>query len=81
MAILKLYFPMKGKNTNFAASSQPVFTTPRMLNCRPREVIGKRARGGQRPGMVKAYNENLGGPVVAMCQVTTVELEKPNDSV
>ena len=67
-----MYFPMKGKNTNFAASTQPVFTTPVMLNCRPREVIGKRARGGQRPGLVRQYQEDLGGPVVAQCTVVTV---------
>lgn len=71
---IQFHFPMKGKNTNFAASTQPSFTSPRMLNVRPREVLGKRARGGQRPGLAKQFNECLGGPVVAMCQVTTVEV-------
>lgn len=71
---IKLFFPMRGKNTNFAASTQPQFTTPVMSNCRPREVIGKRARGGQRPGLVKQYHQDLGGPIVAQCSVTTVEV-------
>jgi hypothetical protein len=71
---LQFQFPMRGKNTNFASSTQPQFTSPRMMNVRPREVLGKRARGGQRPGLAKQYNESLGGPVVAICSVVTVEV-------
>ena len=73
-AHVQFHFPMRGKNTNFAASTQPQFTSPRMINVRPREVLGQRARGGQRGGFAKQYNEDLGGPVVAICQVTTVEV-------
>ena len=71
---IPFHFCMRGKNTNFAASTQPVFTSPRMMNVRPREVVGQRARGGQRPGLAKQYNENLGGPIVAICSVTTVKV-------
>ena len=78
---LILQYPMRGKNTNFAATTQPSFTSPRMNNARPRDVLEYRARGGQRPGWVKAYNQHMGYvdgvddvPVCAICQVTIVEL-------
>ena len=73
---MKLQFPMLGKNLNFAATTQPSFTSPRLTNVRPRDVMEYRARGGQRPGFAKAYNQLIGGasnlPIVAICQVTTV---------
>ena len=77
---LILQFPMMGKNTNFAATTQPSFTSPRMNNIRPRDVLEYRARGGQRPGWAKYYNQHPGYvaaanvPVAAICQVTIVEL-------
>jgi len=77
---LIMQYPMMGKNTNFAATTQPGFTSPRMNNARPRDVLTYRARGGQRPGWAKAYNQHMGYvvtgnvPVVAICQVTIVEL-------
>ena len=76
MAKKKLHFPMRGKNTNFAASTNPQFTSPLMLNVRPRDVLENRARGGQRPGFKKAYNQQIGGgdPVVAIGQVSVVEI-------
>jgi len=78
MATLILQFPMMGVNKNFAATTQPPFTSPRMNNSRPRDVLANRARGGQRPGYEKAYNQQIGGssdrPVIAICQVTTVKV-------
>jgi hypothetical protein len=78
---LKLQFPMKGKNTNFAATTQPSFTSPRMNRVVARDTLDYRARGGQEPGWAKAYNQHPGYvdgvndvPVVAIGQVTIVEL-------
>lgn len=77
---LILQYPMMGKSTNFAATTQPSFTSPRMNNARPRDVLEYRARGGQRPGFAKAYNQHMGYkaagnvPVCAITQVTIVEL-------
>lgn len=77
---LILQYPMRGKNTNFAATTQPSFTSPRINNARPRDVLEYRARGGQRDGWAKAYNQHMGYvvtgniPVVVICQVTIVEL-------
>ena len=77
MPQLKLSFPMAGVNLNYAASTQPPDTSPRMNNVRPREVLENRVRGGQRPGLEKQYGQQLGAgkPVVAICQVTTIEVE------
>jgi len=75
-----LQFPMMGKNTNFAATTQPSFTSPRMNRVVARDVLEYRARGGQEPGWAKAYNQHPGYvvtgnmPIVAICQVTTVTL-------
>lgn len=77
MRTIILQFPMMGKNVNFAATTQPGFTSPRMNNVRPRDVLEHRARGGQRPVFKKMYNAQLGGgvaPVIAICEVTTVEV-------
>jgi len=77
---LVLQYPMMGKNVNFAATTQPSFTSPRMINARPRDVLEYRARGGQRPGWAKAYNQHPGYvvtgnmPVVCITQVTIVSL-------
>ena len=77
---LVLQYPMMGKNVNFAATTQPGFTSPRMSNARPRDVLEYRARGGQRPGFAKAYNQHMGYvvtgnmPVVCITQVNIVSL-------
>ena len=77
---LILQFPMRGKNTNFAATTQPGFTSPRMNRVVARDVLEYRARGGQEPGWKKAYNQHMGYksggnlPCVAICQVTIVAL-------
>ena len=72
MAYKKLLPPLQGKNVNWSASSQPTFTSPDMLNVRPRSVLNQKAVIGQRPAIVKAYSTQLGSgsPVVAMAQVS-----------
>jgi hypothetical protein len=76
MAKDRLQFPMLGKNLNFAARTQPPFTSPDMNNVRAFDVLAGRARGGQRPGFVKVFTQDIGNgtPVVALDQITTVEL-------
>lgn len=82
MATKKLQFPYEGVNINFAASTQPEFTSPYLNNVRPFDVLESRARGGQRPGMRKVFEQCLGDadddgspqPIVAICSVTTVEV-------
>ncbi len=79
MANFRLTFPIKGINKSRIPEDQPEATSPDMNNVRPFDVLDERIRGGQRPGMVKRYSEvvsqyTLGGPVVAMCEVSITEL-------
>lgn len=71
----EVLFPIKGKHTGFPASKQPQLTSPDLNNVRPYEVLGKRARGGQRPGLKKLYSQQIGGaaaPVVWVGSITVV---------
>lgn len=76
MANLELPFPYKGKNENWSASRQPPLTSPDLNNVRVYDVLGNRARGGQRPGLKKWGNGTQIGateqPVVAICTVAAV---------
>jgi len=73
---MKLPFPSKGIFKGRAACEQPMITTPDMDNVRLYDVLGNRARGGQRPGLDKLYSQRIGGgvmPIVAICSVTVVD--------
>lgn len=56
----KFDFPMLGVNRNYAATTQPQFTCPDMKNVRPYDVLENRARGGQRPGLSRLWEQILG---------------------
>jgi hypothetical protein len=58
-AVLELYFPM-GISEAVAYSHQPALTTPIILNSRIRDVSENRARGGQREGLKKVFDEQVG---------------------
>jgi hypothetical protein len=64
---------MAGLHEGLAADKQPPMTTPYAKNVRPFDVEEERARGGQRPGFVKAYTTQIGGehPVIAMGVIAT----------
>lgn len=69
----ELGFPINGIDQNWAYSKQPVLTTPYCMNVRPYDVDENRARGGQRPGLRKAYSTQVSGthPIIGMVQITT----------
>lgn len=71
-----LLFPIKGTHRGGVTSLLPPLTATDMNNMRPFDTLDNRARGGQRPGLVKwGDGDLLGGaelPVVAMCVVTSV---------
>ena len=71
-----VYFPLRGKHVGVVADRQPPMTSPDMKNVRPFDVLDGRARGGQRPGLVKwGQGTRIGGveqPVVAICSVASV---------
>lgn len=80
MANFRLMFPVKGIDKARAPHAQPEATSPDMNNMRPFDVADERIRGGQRPAMKKRYSEEISiiageaGPVIAMCEVSVVEL-------
>lgn len=76
----KLKSPIRGINKGRLPDEQPELTSPGMNNVRPFDTLDDRIRVGQSPGMVKRYAEvvsqySIGGPVVAMCEVSVVEAE------
>lgn len=68
-----IVFPFKGIHIGALPSEQPEQTSPKMQNVRP--YWKGRLRGGQRPGLKKWSDTQIGAieqPVVAICSVTTV---------
>jgi len=54
-------FPLDGLDRRLAYADQSPVTTPDCLNVRPSDVIEGRKRIGSRPGLNKAFYEELGG--------------------
>ena len=73
---MKLRFPYEGIDLGRALCEQPELTTSHMNNVRPRDVLGNRMRGGQRPALDKwGDGDQIGAaaqPVVAICTVSSV---------
>lgn len=81
---VRIPFPYKGKDENWAMGGQPPLTSPDLQNVRPRDVQDKRSRGGQRPAVRKIMywwdypggGADLGlpdpSPIIGMDQVTAV---------
>ena len=73
---VQIQFPLLGLDKGRATSRQPFATAPRMNNVRLYDVLDKRARGGQRPGLTAWGNGDQVGaadnPVVAMCVVSSI---------
>ena len=61
---LCLPFPLGGYDANWAYSAQPPKTTPGCLNVRGYSTDQERARGGSRPGLRRAYDQQVGGAAV-----------------
>lgn len=60
-ALTELRFPLGGLNRRFGYQSQPPYTSPSCLNVRPDGNSVGRERGGSRPGLAKAFSQQLGG--------------------
>ena len=73
---VRIQFPLLGINKGVATTQQPYATAPEMNNIRLYDVLGKRARGGQRPGQTAWGDGDLIGdsnqPVVAMTVVSSI---------
>ena len=74
---MELPFPFAGLHEGLAAEKQPPATSPKLQNVRPYDIEEGRARGGQRPGFVKAYTTQIGGeyPVLLIGAITTTYIE------
>lgn len=73
---MNLLFPHKGYHKGLGAEKQPVGTTPYIQNMRVIDQQDNRFRGGQRPGLQKAYDQQIGGlasPVVILTYITVVD--------
>lgn len=73
---MDILFPYKGFHKGLGAEKQPANTTPWIQNMRVIDVQDNRFRGGQRPGLKKAYSERIGStamPVVTLIQITMVD--------
>lgn len=71
---LEFPFPFGGIDESGSYRSQPPYTTTDCQNVRPEGPIESRIRGGTRPGLRKAYAEQLGsgGPIRMLAEVTNV---------
>ncbi len=75
---LRLYFPIKGFNRATSYVDQQLITTPLCSNIRLVDVAEERSRGGQRPGLDKAYTTQVSGashPVLVMTSIVSTYLE------
>lgn len=75
MALIDIPLPLGGISEGVAVANEQQSTSGYMLNVRPRDVLERRIRLGQRPGMKKAYSQQIGGgatPIVWLGSVTTI---------
>ena len=67
--------PIKGYSEGTSLNNQPTGTTCYMQNCRPVDVLESKIKLGQRPGLKKAYSQQIGGganPIVWLGSVTRI---------
>lgn len=67
--------PLQGLSEGLPVHAEQGATTGYMSNCRPRDVLEKRFRIGQRGGLKKAYSQQIGGalsPIVWIGSITSV---------
>ncbi len=73
---MDILFPHKGYHKGLGAEKQPANTTPWIQNMRVISSQDDRFQGGQRPGLKKAYEQQVSGvasPIVAICSITVVD--------
>ena len=76
MAYIEFQLPLQGLSEGLPVTAEQGMTSGYMSNCRPRDVLEKRIRIGQRPGLKKAYSQQIGGsatPIVWLGDITIVD--------
>jgi hypothetical protein len=74
--ITDIPLPLGGFSEGFQPDRQPTATSGYMSNTRPRDTLEKKIRIGQRPGLKKAYSQQIGGaekPIVQILSITTID--------
>ena len=68
---IRIYFPLNGLSKVLSYGEQPPITSPLMMNVRLTDVAEERARGGQRPGLDKAYSTQVVGshPIIKITSI------------
>lgn len=74
---MEIGFPLMGLHEGMALEHQPPTTSPYLKNVRAFDVEEERVRGGQRPGLVKAYDTQIGGdhPVLLITTISTTYIQ------
>lgn len=73
---MELRFPLAGLHQGYSTEAQPELTAFKLQNVRPYDPLSNRARGGQRPGMDKKFDQQIGGDaasIVWIGSITTVD--------
>ena len=68
--------PLEGYSRGLTPGTEKVSTSPYMNNVRPRDTLESWIRLGQRPGLKKAYAQQIGGEagsIVWIGSATTVD--------
>ena len=74
--MINIVLPIKGYSRGLVPGMEPGGTSPYLLNVRPRDVLESWIRIGQRPGLKKAYAQQIGGtnrPIVWLGSVVTTD--------
>ena len=76
MANKEFPLPINGVNYGLPVDKTPAQFSGYMNNVFPRDVLERRIRLGQRPGLDKVYSQQIGGtsyPILALMVVVTVD--------
>ena len=75
-AVIDLRFPILGLDAKSSYRQRAPYSTPGVLNVWPVDPLENRERGGSRPGLTKAYAEQLGSgnPVRMLRAISTINV-------
>jgi len=76
MPLQEINLPLQGYSRGLAVCKEGANFSGYMNNVRPRDTLEGRIRLGQRPGLKKAYSQQIGAAaanIVALLSVTTVD--------
>ena len=72
---MKIYFPFSGLDRTFSNEETRELMSPIMMNVRGKDVVEDRVRGGQRPGLDKFSDTQIGSEsILLMKQINTTYL-------